>query len=68
MKPIYDAPMEPRFPCRLMKTRHCPAVYNGQCSDRQPCARFESTDPHPWLPEVEDWVVEQIRHPPFHGF
>jgi hypothetical protein len=53
MKPIYDGRFEPRYPCRHMVTRHCPAVYNGLCGDRRPCARYESTDPTPWLPEVD---------------
>jgi hypothetical protein len=42
---------EPEFPCRLMETRSCPKMYNGVCGDR-PCARFESDDEEPWIPEV----------------
>lgn len=50
--PEYLAPMEPRYPCRQLETRHCPASYNGLCGDR-PCARYESEDEAPWLPELK---------------
>lgn len=46
-------PMEPLHPCRVMFTRHCPAVYDGVCGDR-PCARYESEDAAPWLPELAE--------------
>lgn len=42
---------DPVYPCREVSTRHCPAVYEAECGDR-PCARFESKDPSPWIPEV----------------
>jgi hypothetical protein len=45
--------MDPVFPCREMETRHCPAVYQSTCGTR-PCARFESKDEAPWLPELYD--------------
>jgi len=49
----YHDYMEPVYPCRVMPTRHCPAVYGGTCNDRfKPCARFESEDETPWLPEI----------------
>lgn len=44
---------EPEFPCREQETRHCPKIYNDVCGDR-PCARFESDDDTPWLPEIEE--------------
>lgn len=47
-----DWPPPPEHPCRIMPTRHCPDVYEGVCGDR-PCARFESEDETPWLPELE---------------
>jgi hypothetical protein len=40
-----------------MPTRHCPAVYDGQCGPDRPCARFESEDETPWLSEM-------TTHPP----
>jgi len=43
---------EPVHPCRVMETRHCPAVYDAVCGDR-PCARYESEDETPWYPEIE---------------
>lgn len=51
IKPIFDGPMEPRYPCSIMPTRHCPAIYGSVCGDR-PCARYESDDEEPWLPEI----------------
>jgi hypothetical protein len=41
--------------CRVMETRYCPASYDadGGCATR-PCARFESDDETPWLPD-EAW-------------
>lgn len=47
----FTGPMQPVHPCREMPTRHCPAVYDAVCGDR-PCARYESTDPEPWRPEL----------------
>lgn len=52
VKPQFKGPMEPVHPCRVMLTRHCPAVYEGVCGDR-PCARFESDDETPWLAELD---------------
>lgn len=49
--PQYHDRFEPVHPCRVMPTRHCPASYGMVCGDR-PCARFESDDETPWLPEV----------------
>jgi hypothetical protein len=45
--------------CRRMPTRTC--LTSGSCGD-QPCARFESDDPSPWLPAddlktVTDWAT-----------
>lgn len=51
----FRGPMDPVFPCRVMPTRHCPAMYAEVCGDR-PCARFESEDDGPWLAEQE-WPV-----------
>lgn len=42
---------DPEHPCRVMPTRSCPRAYAGVCGDR-PCARFESDDETPWLPEL----------------
>lgn len=47
----YRGPMDPEYPCREMPTRHCPALYEGVCGER-PCARFQSEDETPWLPEL----------------
>lgn len=47
------ANFEHEFPCRLIPTRHCPKVYKDVCGDR-PCARLESDDETPWIPEVEN--------------
>lgn len=51
LRPPYSGPMQPVHPCRQIPTRHCPAVYGAECGDR-PCARFESEDETPWLPEL----------------
>lgn len=51
LHPIYVDDFEPVHPCREMSTRHCPISYDDVCGDR-PCARFESTDPGPWLVEI----------------
>ncbi|MGW4525153.1 hypothetical protein [Amycolatopsis sp. NPDC004378] len=51
VRPRFSGPMEPVHPCRQIPTRHCPAVYDDVCGDR-PCARFESEDETPWLPEL----------------
>lgn len=53
MIPKYYDRFEPVFACRKMESRHCPAVYDSTCDDR-PCARFESEDSDPWVPEVMD--------------
>jgi len=46
-------PMNPVYPCRILQTRHCPAVYDDTCDAWSlPCARYESTDETPWVPEV----------------
>lgn len=50
--PRLVARFEPVHPCREMPTRHCPAAIDAVCGDR-PCARYESDDETPWLPEVE---------------
>jgi len=47
----------PQFPCRVMPTRACPVVFAGVCGDDRPCARFESEDETPWLPELESPVT-----------
>lgn len=55
--------MEPVFPCRVMFTRHCPAVYDAVCGDR-PCARYGSEDETPWRPEIDgEWptIVEGVN-------
>ena len=57
-KPRYHGLMEPVFPCREMPTRHCPAVYEGTCGER-PCARYESSDEAPWLPELDRQVLPE---------
>lgn len=51
LKPHYYGSMNPAHPCREMPTRHCPAVYWSVCGPR-PCARFDSRDETPWLPEL----------------
>jgi hypothetical protein len=51
VRPRFSGPMQPVHPCRQIPTRHCPAVYDAECGDR-PCARFESEDETPWLPEL----------------
>jgi hypothetical protein len=49
----YHDYMEPVYPCRVMPTRHCPAVYEATCNDAfKPCARFECDDETPWWPEI----------------
>jgi hypothetical protein len=50
--------MSPVFPCREMSTRHCPAGYLAECGPNRPCARYESEDPAPWLPELPDHVSD----------
>jgi hypothetical protein len=50
--PIYRERFGPVYPCRILPTRHCPAVYGGVCGDDRPCARFQSEDETPWLPEL----------------
>lgn len=54
-EPRYEGPMRPVFPCREMPTRHCPASYGEICGDDRPCARYESEDETPWLPELYAW-------------
>lgn len=54
--------MQPSHPCRVMPTRHCPDVYEDVCGDR-PCARFESEDEAPWLPEIQADVRRRIGLP-----
>lgn len=55
-RPIYIGPFEPKFPCREMPTRHCPAIYGEVCGDRA-CGRYGPiTDKQAreiWLPEIE---------------
>lgn len=56
LKPRYHGYLEPVFPCREIHTRHCPASFDAVCPG--PCARYESEDPTPWLPELpprEEW-------------
>lgn len=48
--------MDPVHPCREMPTRHCPAVYQDVCGIR-PCARYESEDETPWIPELDGYAV-----------
>lgn len=51
LRAMYKGLMNPVHPCRLMPTRHCPAVYEGECGER-PCARYESGDESPWKEEL----------------
>lgn len=51
MHPQMHGPNDPVHPCRRIPTRHCPVIYDGVCGDR-PCARYESDDETPWLPEL----------------
>jgi hypothetical protein len=51
LKPEYIKRYEPKYPCRIMEIRHCPAIYKSICGD-SPCARFESEDETPWVPEI----------------
>lgn len=53
VRPVYDTPTDPVYPCRVMPTRHCPVVYDDVCGAR-PCARYESDDEEPWLPELPE--------------
>lgn len=57
---LYRAPFEPVFRCREMPTRHCPGVYEGVCGER-PCARYESENKTPWLPELELLQKRRMR-------
>lgn len=51
--PQYLGRFDPRPACRVMNTRHCPVVYEATCDDLgKVCARFESEDEGPWLPEL----------------
>lgn len=63
-RPLYYGPMEPVHECRVMVTRHCPAIYEGPCGDDRPCARYESEDETPWLPELAYDDVILIDRPP----
>lgn len=54
--PRFYGSMDPVHPCREMPTRHCPAIYQSVCGDR-PCARFESEDETPWIPELDSVAV-----------
>jgi hypothetical protein len=49
------------YPCREMETRHCPLSFNGPCGEK-PCARFESDDETPWLPEQYMSSYEKARY------
>jgi hypothetical protein len=51
IRPEYLGPMEPRYPCREIPTRHCPAALGSQCP-AGPCARYDLTDDSVWLPEI----------------
>ena len=64
--PQYHDHFEPVYPCRVMPTRHCPAMFESTCDNFEyheppiatdagtyPCARYESDEEWPWLPEVE---------------
>lgn len=52
LTPQMRGPFDPAHACRQMPTRHCPAIYQDVCGGR-PCARFESRDESPWLPEIK---------------
>lgn len=53
MSPIMLAPMHPYFACDVLESRHCPAVYGTTCQAfKRSCARYESRDIGPWLPEM----------------
>lgn len=62
LKPSFLGWMQPEHPCREMPTRHCPTVYDAVCGDDRPCARYESDDETPWLPEVYD-TTSSVDHP-----
>lgn len=58
VRPKYHASFVPVYPCKEMPTRHCPVVYDSVCGER-PCARYESTDEAPWIPELEhSWTFK----------
>lgn len=59
LKPRYHGNSVPVFACWRMPTRHCPAVYEDICGDR-PCARFESQDTEPWVPEIRHYINRAI--------
>lgn len=57
LSPKYYGAMQPVYPCAIMPTRHCPASYDEGCDEiaERPCARYESADPTPWMPELDGW-------------
>lgn len=59
LRPEMHGRMDPVHPCRVMPTRHCPVIYDGVCGDR-PCARFESDDETPWVPEIAERIEHEI--------
>lgn len=71
MRATYRGPMEPAYPCRVMPTRHCPAIFEhiqhgvpvGGCKAEEPCARYESEEEWPWLVELNDFLMDMVRRP-----
>lgn len=55
IQPLYHGRFEPVYPCRVMETRHCPAILDSVCPVL--CARFEEIDQGElerlWLSEDE---------------
>jgi hypothetical protein len=54
LQPACNERHTPVYPCYLMPTRHCPAVYDAVCLTvvGRVCARYESEDATPWWPEI----------------
>jgi hypothetical protein len=56
LKPRYHERFDPVFPCRVLHTRHCPAILDAVCGSERACARFEMS-----LVEAEDLWLPEIR-------
>jgi hypothetical protein len=53
-----EPPADVDATCRHMETRTSPPYCNGPCGE-QPCARFESDDPRPWLDPAEASAADE---------
>ena len=55
LRPRYYGRLDPVFPCRVLHTRHCPAILDALCGSERACARFEMEVEEAeelWLPEI----------------